>query len=60
MLVTLLVHLLILCLVLYLIFNYLLPLIPDATIQTILKIIVILLAIVSLLRYIPGASPYLL
>lgn len=54
LLVSLLVHVLVLVLILYLIFQYLLPMIPDATVRMFLTIIVVLIAIVSLLGYIPG------
>lgn len=50
----LLIHILILALVLYIVFKYLLPMIPDSTIRTIVMIIVVLMAISSLLRFLPG------
>ena len=50
----LLIHILIIALVLYIVFKYLLPLIPDSTIRTIVMIIVVLMAISSLLRFLPG------
>lgn len=56
LLIGLLVHILILAVILYLIFNYLLPLIPDATLRLFVQIIVVLIAILSFLRYLP--APY--
>ena len=54
MLFTLLIHLLVLTIILYLVFQYLIPMIPDGFIQRIVQIIAVLIAIISLLRYIPG------
>jgi hypothetical protein len=54
LLFALLIHIIVLSVILYLVFQYLIPMLPDAVLQRIVTILVVLIAILSFLRYLPA------